>query len=72
MSQDAKKKGGRCPMCGAEATQRYRPFCSRRCGDLDLGRWLNGRYSVPLAEPDETDLVDLDAAMEQDDDSSIH
>jgi uncharacterized protein len=32
--------------------QRYRPFCSRRCADIDLGRWLKGSYTIPTA-PDE-------------------
>ncbi len=72
MSDDASKQGRRCPMCGAEATPRYRPFCSGRCADLDLGRWFNGAYSLPVVEFDESDLDDLDASMEQDDDSSLH
>lgn len=38
---------GRCPICGKPRTQEYRPFCSRRCADIDLGRWLNGVYVVP-------------------------
>lgn len=37
----------RCPICGAEASSRYRPFCSARCADVDLARWLNETYSVP-------------------------
>ena len=36
-----------CPLCGKPARQAYRPFCSRRCADIDLGRWLNGGYAVP-------------------------
>ncbi|MEE8333882.1 MAG: DNA gyrase inhibitor YacG [Alphaproteobacteria bacterium] len=72
MDDDAKKPGGRCPMCGAERVKRYRPFCSRRCADIDLGRWLNGSYTAPVIEMDESDLADLDATMEQEDDSSIH
>ena len=47
-----------CPMCGENTDRRYRPFCSRRCADLDLGRWMNGAYRVPLVETDE-DLDDL-------------
>jgi len=57
-------------MCGETATHRYSPFCSHRCADLDLGRWLNGSYTVPVVELDESDLADLDASMEQDDDLS--
>lgn len=39
-----------CPICDKESTAENRPFCSRRCADLDLGNWLTGRYSVPSAE----------------------
>lgn len=42
--------GKKCPMCGKQAVHRYRPFCSRRCADIDLGRWLTGAYSVPSVE----------------------
>jgi endogenous inhibitor of DNA gyrase (YacG/DUF329 family) len=38
--------GRRCPICGRPAIAAHRPFCSRRCADLDLGRWLNGDYRV--------------------------
>lgn len=43
----------RCPICGAPAVDRFRPFCSKRCADVDLGRWFSGRYSVPAVEPPE-------------------
>ncbi|MEL6266427.1 MAG: DNA gyrase inhibitor YacG [Pseudomonadota bacterium] len=36
-----------CPICAAPRDEAYRPFCSRRCADVDLGRWLTGRYAVP-------------------------
>jgi hypothetical protein len=36
-----------CPICAKPSDPKYRPFCSRRCADLDLGRWLTGRYAVP-------------------------
>jgi endogenous inhibitor of DNA gyrase (YacG/DUF329 family) len=41
------KSARRCPICGAVAAGRYRPFCSPRCADIDLARWLNESYSVP-------------------------
>ncbi len=45
---------GECPMCGKPTQLAYRPFCSKRCADLDLSRWLNGVYAVPVsAEEDE-------------------
>jgi len=37
----------RCPGCGKPAQVATRPFCSRRCADVDLGRWLGGVYRVP-------------------------
>jgi len=36
-----------CPICAKAADPKYRPFCSRRCADVDLGRWLTGRYTIP-------------------------
>lgn len=39
-----------CPICGKGAEQGWRPFCSRRCADLDLGRWLTGAYAIPVEE----------------------
>ena len=41
-----------CPICRKPADPRYRPFCSRRCADIDLGRWLTGSYVIP-GGPDE-------------------
>lgn len=40
-------RGFKCPICGKPAVPDYRPFCSGRCADIDLGRWLGGRYVVP-------------------------
>jgi endogenous inhibitor of DNA gyrase (YacG/DUF329 family) len=42
-----------CPICGKPSVQRYHPFCSLRCADTDLSRWLSGRYAIPAAEPGE-------------------
>ena len=41
---------GRCPVCNALARPETRPFCSRRCADVDLGRWLRGAYRIPTDE----------------------
>lgn len=52
----------RCPVCGktlSDAASRTRPFCSRRCAEIDLGRWFTGQYRVPTAEPDPEDDGDL-------------
>ena len=43
--------GRRCPICGRPTTAKYKPFCSRRCADLDLGRWLGEAYRIPAVEP---------------------
>lgn len=40
-----------CPVCGKPADRRLRPFCSRRCAAVDLGRWLTGQYRFPSASP---------------------
>jgi endogenous inhibitor of DNA gyrase (YacG/DUF329 family) len=48
-----------CPICGKLAEQAFRPFCSRRCADVDLHRWLSGRYVVPGSETDEEDVPSI-------------
>ena len=40
-----------CPICSKASLPAYRPFCSRRCADVDLARWLNGSYAVPSQDP---------------------
>ena len=37
----------KCPQCGKPTAPAYRPFCSKRCADLDLGKWLNESYVLP-------------------------
>ncbi len=49
-----------CPICKKPAAPKYRPFCSRRCADVDLGRWLNGSYAIPADDPE-----GLDEALEK-------
>jgi endogenous inhibitor of DNA gyrase (YacG/DUF329 family) len=39
-----------CPICGKPSSQQHHPFCSGRCADIDLNRWLTGSYVIP-AEP---------------------
>jgi len=46
-----------CPVCKKDSDPRYRPFCSRRCADVDLGRWLNGAYAIPAEEPEAQEEV---------------
>jgi endogenous inhibitor of DNA gyrase (YacG/DUF329 family) len=47
-----------CPICNEETHSQYRPFCSRRCADLDLGRWMTGSSAIPAAEEDDPDEED--------------
>ena len=46
-----------CPICRRETEERFRPFCSKRCADVDLARWLKGAYPIPAEErvPDVTE-----------------
>ena len=41
------KTSARCPICGKPTAHEHRPFCSKRCAEIDLGRWLKGGYAVP-------------------------
>jgi endogenous inhibitor of DNA gyrase (YacG/DUF329 family) len=43
-----------CAICGKPVEKAYKPFCSRRCADVDLARWLNGSYAIPVP-PDDPD-----------------
>ncbi|MDB5548225.1 MAG: hypothetical protein JWP21_1672 [Tardiphaga sp.] len=43
-----------CPVCGKPATEASKPFCSERCRDVDLNRWLSGSYAIP-GRPTEDD-----------------
>jgi endogenous inhibitor of DNA gyrase (YacG/DUF329 family) len=51
--------GPACPICERPLLEtQYRPFCSRRCADIDLGRWFNESYRVPVKgeeEPEDKD-----------------
>ena len=58
-------KGTPCPICGKPSVPDARPFCSRRCADIDLGRWLKGTYRVPTEE--RADPYDLGEARRDDD-----
>ncbi len=42
-----------CPVCKRPADPDHRPFCSRRCADIDLARWLSGSYAIPTEEEPE-------------------
>ena len=44
---DTGKADAPCAVCGRPVLAQFRPFCSRRCADIDLGRWLTGEYRIP-------------------------
>lgn len=50
-----------CPICGKDTKPETRPFCSKRCADVDLARWLNGQYAVPSEDPEDIEAA-IDAA----------
>ena len=56
MQADAKAKPGkarRCPICGKPAVEASQPFCSERCRDVDLNRWLSNSYAIPGKQDDD-------------------
>jgi uncharacterized protein len=50
-----KRPAKKCPICGKPATEASRPFCSERCRDVDLNRWLSDSYCIPAARDDDED-----------------
>jgi len=48
----------RCPTCGAPAVAAYGAFCSKRCADIDLHRWLSGSYAIPAQDDEASDEPD--------------
>jgi uncharacterized protein len=56
-----------CPICGKPQTDAYRPFCSKRCADVDLGRWLSGAYVVPSRDEEAEDELPAPPADDEDD-----
>lgn len=55
----------KCPICKKVfLDEKYVPFCSKRCADVDLGRWFNGSYAVPAEDLDEMETIELYEALE--------
>ena len=46
----AAKKKAKCPICSKPAKAEFKPFCSKRCADVDLGKWLGEGYRIPTEE----------------------
>jgi uncharacterized protein len=55
MTEPGETAREKCPTCGKPAGPKTRPFCSRRCADVDLNRWLSGVYKVPVKEAEDED-----------------
>ncbi|MEO9823862.1 MAG: DNA gyrase inhibitor YacG [Paracoccaceae bacterium] len=51
-----------CPICDRETDAKFRPFCSKRCADIDLAKWLSGSYAIP--SQDEDDAENLAEALD--------
>ncbi|MBU2983644.1 DNA gyrase inhibitor YacG [Lentibacter algarum] len=46
-----------CPICNKDTAEGFRPFCSKRCADIDLSKWLGGSYAIPSDDPDDLEQV---------------
>lgn len=51
-----------CPICGRSSAPEFHPFCSRRCADVDLARWLSDAYAIPVPEDEERPADEPDGA----------
>jgi endogenous inhibitor of DNA gyrase (YacG/DUF329 family) len=63
-NQSPGTSSAKCPICSRPTVPDYRPFCSRRCADVDLSRWLRSTYAIPAednAEASEEDASVPDA-----------
>jgi hypothetical protein len=54
MSQPAEPRAHRCPICSRPQDAKFRPFCSKRCADVDLAKWFGGRYAIPAVENEDS------------------
>ncbi len=74
-SKPTSDRSGRCPICGRAADAHYHPFCSRRCADVDLSRWLSGTYAIAGEEDADEDgdqAAPADHATDKDDPGRAH
>lgn len=56
-----------CPICKKPTLEQYKPFCCKRCADIDLHRWFSGSYAIPAVENDDEPDEATDAALENPD-----
>ncbi|MGI9481603.1 MAG: DNA gyrase inhibitor YacG [Hyphomicrobiales bacterium] len=50
-----------CPICQKASVNKFHPFCSKRCADIDLHRWLGGQYAIPAEDP--VDFEDVERQL---------
>ena len=62
-AKDKSTHAKRCPTCGAPAIYETRPFCSKRCADIDLGRWFQGAYAIPAVDAADDSIIDAELAV---------
>lgn len=55
-----------CPICQKLSVEAFYPFCSKRCADVDLNRWLSGGYSTPVVEMEPEDYDELERIQDRD------
>ena len=64
---EGRKKTAPCPICTKPAISPHTPFCSARCAQIDLGKWLNGDYAIPAHEAEQdSDIEALLAEADKD------
>ena len=59
-----------CPICDKPTETAFRPFCSKRCADIDLARWFSGSYAIPAHDPD--DAAELENQLRQAEEQKPH
>ena len=67
--ENKSKNSIKCPICSEKPIYPHSPFCSRRCSQLDLGRWLNEAYVIPTI--DVSDEANLDSQISNEDDEFL-
>ncbi|MDO6586891.1 DNA gyrase inhibitor YacG [Salipiger sp. 1_MG-2023] len=60
-----------CPICARETDPKYRPFCGKRCADVDLAKWMTGSYAIPSTDPDDVEDA-IEAAERARDEDTRH
>jgi endogenous inhibitor of DNA gyrase (YacG/DUF329 family) len=69
--RDDRPTKARCPMCARPSDEHYRPFCSKRCANIDLSRWLSGGYVIPGTSADtDGEDIEIPVARHEDDDET--